>query len=194
MNLAFNFQNKLLWIQNFLPQNLYKEMYVNIIKSRNNLDYNETTVNWRTFKEEQENMSTSYGQSKSNQEITKYLFKYHTLLKYQQYVNLIDLYFESHLRKYNYGQHLGWHDDSYISESSDRKYAATFFFNKTWGESWGGELMFKSPEGSGFIPLVGNSVVIVKCGLRHKVNPNLKKTHPRFSIQTWIDCDKKVDK
>ena len=35
--------------------------------------------------------------------------------------------------------------------------------------SWGGELLFKSDLGSGFIPIVGNSLVIVKAGLRHKV-------------------------
>ena len=49
--------------------------------------------------------------------------------------------------------------------------------------------MFKSEMGSGFIPVVSNSVVIVKTGLLHKVNPNLKKTHNRMSIQTWIDKD-----
>ena len=47
--------------------------------------------------------------------------------------------------------------------------------------------MFKSNNESGFIPIVGNSLVIVKTGMRHKVNSNLKKTHPRLSIQTWID-------
>ena len=49
--------------------------------------------------------------------------------------------------------------------------------------------MFKSNKGSGFIPVMGNSVVIVKTGLKHKVNAVLKKTHPRLSIQTWIDKD-----
>jgi len=47
--------------------------------------------------------------------------------------------------------------------------------------------MFKSSEGSGFIPILGNSIVIIKSGLHHKVNANLKKTHPRLSIQTWIN-------
>ena len=93
--------------------------------------------------------------------------------------------FYSHLRRYKYGKHLAWHEDDYKGQST-REYAATFYFNKTWGESWGGELMFKSSLGSGFIPIVGNSVVLVKTGLTHKVNPNLKKTHPRLSIQTWI--------
>jgi Rps23 Pro-64 3,4-dihydroxylase Tpa1-like proline 4-hydroxylase len=78
---------------------------------------------------------------------------------------------------------LTWHNDA----EGNREYAATFYFNKTWGESWGGELMFKSSKGSGFIPVVGNSLIIIKKGLYHKVNSNLKKTHPRLSIQTWIN-------
>jgi len=185
MNLAFNFHDKLFWIHNFLPQSLYKEMYVNIIKTRKKLEYNKTGVSWPTFKEEQENMSMSYGQGSTKDKVNDYLFKYHTILKHQQHVNLIDKYFYSHLRQYNYGQHLGWHSDE--EEIVKREYAATFYFNKTWQESWGGELLFKSDLGSGFIPIVGNSVVIVKTGLRHKVCSNLKKTHPRFSIQTWIN-------
>ena len=192
MNLAFNFHNELFWIQNFLPQNLYKDMYVNIIKTRNKLNYDKSSVGWHTFKEEKENMSNSYGQHGFNQEITNYLGKYHTLLRHQQYINLIDAVFDSHLRKYNYGQHLAWHTDN---ESKQRKYAATFYFNKTWQESWGGELMFKDKKGSGFIPILGNSLVVIKTGLSHKVCANLKKTHPRFSIQTWInEAIKEVDK
>ena len=185
MNLAFKFKDELFWIQNFLPKNLYKEMYSDFIKNRNKLNFQKTDVNWPTYKEEVNDMSISYGQGEFNEEIINYLFKYHAFLKHQQYVNLIDKNFDSHLRQYNYGQHLGWHSDQVKFEKRD--YAATFYFNKTWQESWGGELLFKSDLGSGFIPIVGNSVLIVKTGLRHKVCANLKKTHPRFSIQTWIN-------
>ena len=187
MNLAFNFHDKLFWIHNFLPQNLYKEMYINIIKTRKKLKYDKTVVSWQTFKEEHKNMSMSYGQDSIEKKVKSYVFKYETMLRHQQYVNLIDKIFDSHLRRYNYGQHLGWHSDE--NKLEERDYAATFYFNKTWQESWGGELLFKSDLGSGFIPIVGNSVVIVKSGLRHKVCSNLKKTHPRFSIQTWINSN-----
>ena len=186
MNLAFNFHDKLFWIQNFLPKNLYKEMYINFIKTRNKLNLKKSKVNWKTYKEEMDDMSMSYEQDTFNEDIINYLFKYHALLKHQRYINLMDKNFKSHLRKYNYGQHLGWHSDK-CKERKEREYAATFYFNKTWGESWGGELMFRSSKGSGFIPVVGNSLVIIKTGLEHKVSANLKKTHPRLSIQTWID-------
>ena len=184
MNLAFNFHDKLFWIHNFLPPNLYKEMYTSVIKTRKKLKYDKTMIVWRTFKEEKENMSMSYGQG-SDTKIKSYLSKYETMLRHQQHVNLINKSFYSHLRRYDYGQHLGWHTDQHKLKKRD--YAATFYFNKTWQESWGGELLFKSDLGSGFIPIVGNSVVIVKTELRHKVCANLKKTHPRFSIQTWIN-------
>ena len=46
--------------------------------------------------------------------------------------------------------------------------------------------MFTTETATGFLPIVGNSIIIAKCGLKHKVNSNLKKTHPRLSVQTWI--------
>lgn len=186
MNLAFNFQDKLFWIHNFLPQKLYKEMYVDLIKNRNKLNFEKTKINWLTYTEEVEDMSESYCQDES-EKLNEYLKEYHIILKHQSIVNLLTSHFYSHFRKYKYGQHLTWHADD---GPGSRHYAATFYFNKTWQENWGGEFMFKSPEGSGFIPILGNSIVIVKSGLKHKASPNLKKTHHRFSIQTWIHSEK----
>ena len=189
MNLAFKYKDELFWIQNFLPKNLYKEMYSDFIKHRNKLNFQKTHVDWRTYKEEVDDMSESFNQD----EFIKmdYFKKYHTLLRHQKFVNIFDNTFHSHLRKFNYMQHLTWHDDAPIVANGDiREYAATYYFNKTWGESWGAEFMYKTSEGSGFIPVIGNSLVIVKAGIRHRVNANLKKTHPRLSIQTWIHKEK----
>ena len=182
MNLVFNFHDQLFWIHNFLPQNLYKEMYVDFIKSRNTLNYTDTNVIWLTFKEEENNMSKSFGGEQDSDKVKDYLNKYHTFLKHQKFVDFMNKGLRSHLRKYYYGQHLGWHHDN----AQNRRYAATFYFNRTWRESWGGEFLFKSDKGSGFIPIVGNSILIVKADLKHKVCANLKKTHPRLSIQTWV--------
>ncbi len=182
MNLAFNFHDELFWINNFLPENIYRNMYVEFIKERNKLELEECDVSWRTFKEERDNMSKSYGQI-GDKDLDKYLKTYNALLLHQPFVNFLNFKLNSHLRIYKYNEHLTWHSD----KKEHRQYAATFYFNKTWGESWGGELMFRSPKGSGFIPVVGNSLVIVKSGLDHRVNANLKKTHPRLSIQTWVD-------
>ena len=183
MNLRFKFHDQLFWIHNFLPQSLYREMYLEFIRKRRKLYIEKTMVNWRTYKEEVDDMSESVDQrSEFNHE---YFKKYHTFLTHQRFVNLINFKMVSHLRKFKYGQHLTWHSDQ--NDKTNRKYAATYYFNHRWNENWGGELMFKSDLGSGFIPIVGNSVVIVKCGLWHKVNANLKKTHQRFSVQTWVN-------
>tara|TARA_R100000963_G_C4601009_1_gene74705 strand:- start:114 stop:689 length:576 start_codon:yes stop_codon:yes gene_type:complete len=189
MNLAFKFNDDLFWIHNFLPRDVYTEMYRSLIRLRNNDSFKESAYNWNTFKEEEENRSYSVNQDRINN--MPYFTQYHILLKHNPFVDLKHKVLNSHLRKFVYGSHLAWHEDTEETDVSNntRAYAATFYFNKTWGESWGGELMFKSNKGSGFIPVIGNSVVIVKTGLKHKVNAVLKKTHPRLSIQTWIDKD-----
>tara|TARA_R100001509_G_scaffold86275_1_gene49165 strand:- start:1786 stop:2352 length:567 start_codon:yes stop_codon:yes gene_type:complete len=185
MNLNFNIRDDLFWINNFLPTNIYKNMYIEFIKNRKKLNFKKSIVSWPTFKEEVDDLSESYDQN--NYLNLDFYKEYHLLLRHQRFVNFLNYDFKSHLRLYKYGQHLTWHDDHSDEKTYKRKYAATFYFNKTWRESWGGELMFKSNNESGFIPIVGNSLVIVKTGMRHKVNSNLKKTHPRLSIQTWID-------
>ena len=186
MNLAFNFKDELFWIHNVLPPKLYKEMYVEYIKNRKKLNFKKTGVYWFTYKEEVDDMSLSYGQSinmENNVNNVKiFLEKYHIIIKHNPFVNFLNSKFNSHLRLTKYNQHLAWHNDA----AGERKYSVTYYFNKTWGESWGGELMFKSKEGSGFIPVLGNSMCIVKTRLRHRVNAVLKKTHPRFSVQTWV--------
>ena len=182
MNLVFQLKKELFWIHNFLPPQLYKDMYVEAIKKRNHSNYKPTDVCWPTYKEEFDDMSYSYNQMSNLNAEDKFFTKYHIILKHQKFLNLINKQLNSHLRKYTYGQHLTWHKDHH----KNRTYAATFYFNRTWNENWGGEFMFKTNTSSGFIPIVGNSLIIAKGGLVHKVNSNLKKTHPRLSIQTWI--------
>mgnify|MGYP002623971261 CR=1 FL=1 len=158
-------------------------MYTNLIKHRNKLDFKKTDISWPTFTEEVNDMSESFGQTSiQNKLLSEYLNTYHTIIKHNSIVNFLNYNLDSHLRLFRYNQHLTWHDDG----GDNRAYAVTYYLNKTWNESWGGELMFKSDEGSGFIPVLGNSMCIVKVGLRHKVNAVLKKTHPRLSIQTWV--------
>ena len=154
MNLAFNFHDKLFWIHNFLPKNTYKEMYIELIKNRNKLNFKKTAVDWTKYTEEINDMSESYCQYESKK-LNKYLEQFHIVLKYQPFVNILDSHLDSHIRKYKYGQHLTWHSD----DLGNRGYAS----------------------------ILGNSIVIIKSGLHHKVNANLKKTHPRLSIQTWIN-------
>jgi len=52
------------------------------------------------------------------------------------------------------------------------------------------EESYKHKNANGFIPLVGNSVVIVKAPLEHKVTPVMKPTVPRKTIQIFINNGK----
>jgi len=48
--------------------------------------------------------------------------------------------------------------------------------------------MFSYNNQNNFIPVVGNSLVIIKTPLLHKVNPILVNYIPRISIQSFIKC------
>ena len=39
MNLNFNIRDDLFWINNFLPTNIYKNMYIEFIKNRKKLNF-----------------------------------------------------------------------------------------------------------------------------------------------------------
>ena len=75
---------------------------------------------------------------------------------------------------------INWHDDG------QWKYGATYYLNNRWHKQWGGEFMFTDSNGHGFLPVVGNSLVIVKAPLPHKVNPVLSPILPRLSVQIFM--------
>lgn len=182
MNLAFHFEDKLFWIHNFLPQDYYKHLHKVIVKGRR-LISEKTNLN---------SMWDKYDGHLDSSSLHRYdpnlLTVYETLLRSQRFVDLRTLKIVSHIRKYNLYENLSWHSDEYPEEESKKRlYAATFYLNRRWGQNWGGELMFRSPTGSGFVPIQGNSLIIVKAGLEHRVNPCLKKNYSRFSIQTFMD-------
>ena len=191
MNLVYNLEDQLYWINNFLPKKLYKEMYIDLIKHRNKLNFKKTEINWNTVNRDISEETESFNQEKNIH--LDYFNRYHVFLKHQKFVNFLNCKFISHIRKCNYGQNLSWHDDSVFSSNGEEKriYAATFYFNKTWGEDWGGEFMFKHKknkhQNSGFIPVVGNSLILLKTGVLHKMNTVAKKNYSRLSIQTWIE-------
>ena len=50
----------------------------------------------------------------------------------------------------------------------------------------GGEFMFTDEKGHGWLPVVGNSLVILKSPVVHKVNPVLSPIMPRISVQIFM--------
>ena len=47
--------------------------------------------------------------------------------------------------------------------------------------------MFSDKLGHGFLPFVGNSLVIVKSPLEHKVNPVRSNVMPRITVQMFME-------
>ena len=78
------------------------------------------------------------------------------------------------------GSGINWHSDK------KHKYGITYYINKNWNLKFGGEFLFINENANGFIPLVGNSLVIVKAPLKHKVTPIMKPLIPRKTIQIFI--------
>ena len=76
---------------------------------------------------------------------------------------------------------INWHEDSHA------EYGITYYLNKKWNKNWGGEFMFTHNGQHGYIPVIGNSLVIVKTPLQHKVNPILIDYMPRITIQCFIE-------
>ena len=177
MKLAYSYEDKIFWIQNFLSNDYYKLIHSNIIKNRSLIN-KKTELAWK----QEFNSNSTYDFDKN------IINAYEILLKHQNFIKFTDYNLSSHLRKYSYMESLNWHNDIQ-SKNFDykRRYAASYYINKNWNENYGGELMFKDNHIKGFIQPLGNSLVIIKTGFRHKVNPVLTKNIERFSIQTWIN-------
>jgi Rps23 Pro-64 3,4-dihydroxylase Tpa1-like proline 4-hydroxylase len=75
---------------------------------------------------------------------------------------------------------INWHEDGHVG------YGVTYYINKRWNPNWGGEFMFKYNGNHGYLPVVGNSLVVIKTPMLHKVNPVLSPIIPRLSIQSFI--------
>jgi len=78
------------------------------------------------------------------------------------------------------GSGINWHNDE------GHSYGITYYINRRWNMKFGGEFLFQDKIANGFIPLVGNSIVIIKSPLEHKVAPVMKQLIPRKTIQIFI--------
>lgn len=177
MKLIYNLENKLFYIQNFLPNHEYKRIHNDIFKHYKKLDHLEKASKaWPTFLLHNLETPERVG---INEDYFKF---YKTLLLHQPFIKIkdVDAKFEFliHSMKKNSGIH--WHSDGHV------EYGITYYLNKRWNKNWGGEFMFTHNGQNGYIPVVGNSLVIVKAPLLHKVNPVLINHTPRLTIQNFI--------
>ena len=171
MKLVYQLENKLFWVHNFLPNNFYKQLHDMVFKCHRDVkvDANKTwdkKLLYNLKPPQKLDVADTFNK------------QYTTLLRHQPFINLIKENISFTVHKMNKDTGIAWHSDG-------RRYAATFYINKRWNENWGGEFMFKTETQSGFIPFVGNSLILIKSPLLHKVNTILSPTISRFSIQSF---------
>ena len=176
MKLSYSIPGKVWWITNFLDYRLYKGIHDAIIKERKKINLHSSEKIW-----DEALINNLIPPMRS--EVRGYQPFEHlkTLVKHNAFFQLQDVKKMStiiHYMKKKSG--INWHSDG------DWKYGATYYINHKWHTQWGGEFMFTDNNGHGWIPPVGNSLVIIKSPLNHKVNPVLSPIMPRISVQMFM--------
>ena len=168
---------KIWWIHNFLDKEIYKGIHNAIISERDDLKLKEVSNGaWSSFL--YNNM-----QPPKRVEVSNYppFEKLKTLIRHNPYCLLPKLdHMTTTIHYLEKGTGINWHDDG------KWKYGATYYINHKWHRQWGGEFMFTDNNGHGFLPVVGNSLVILKSPMAHKVNPVLSPVMPRISVQIFM--------
>ena len=183
MKLIYQIPDKLYYIQNFLDYPTYKKLHYDVFRSKDiHLDL--ASKNWN------KNLLEGFKKSPERSDlIPEYgpLKKLNILLNTNPFhkVNQPIKRFILHSMKNNSG--INWHDDH------NHEYGITYYINRRWNPKFGGEFLFQNKNNNGFIPLVGNSIVIVKAPFNHKVTPVMKPIVPRKSIQIFIPPKKKIN-
>ena len=176
MKLIYQIPDKLYYIQNFLDQKTYKGIHNSIFKQRDKINLHSSKGIWDNGLIN--NIVPPDRVTVSNHPPFE---KLKVLTRFNQFYQLKDVKdMTTNIHFMKKGSGINWHDDS------TWKYGATFYVNRRWNRQNGGELMFHSENGHGFIPIVGNSLVIIKAPINHKVNPVLSPVIPRISIQMFI--------
>jgi hypothetical protein len=176
MKLIYSIPDKLYYFFNFLDLNTYKKIHYDVFKSK--LIYLKSTEkNWQKDLKyghvnfvKNTRLDINYGPLK----------KMKILLEHNPFHKIKFKNFKPLIHSMEDGSGINWHDDS------AHKYGITYYLNHRWNNKFGGEFLFKDKNANGFIPLVGNSLVIVKSPLDHKVGPVQKPLIPRKTIQIFI--------
>jgi len=176
MKLIFQIPNKLYYIQNFLDYPTYKQLHHDVFRS-NLIDLKSTKDTWASYLLKN---YKNYPDKTKLIETYKPLQKLQTLLNTNSFVKINHDKMEFVLHSMKDGSGINWHNDN------THKYGITYYINRRWNSIFGGEFLFKDENSNGFIPLVGNSLLIVKAPLLHKVTPVMNPLVPRKTIQIFI--------
>ena len=176
MKLAYSIPGKIWLINNFLSYDIYKGIHNAIIKERKKINLHTSEGLWSD--DLINNIVPPFRTEVSNYKPFEQL---KTLVKHNIFHNLKNIKkistFIHYMKK---GSGINWHNDS------EWKYGATYYLNYKWHNQWGVEFMFTDGAVHGWIPVTGNSLVIIKSPIEHKVNPVLTNVMPRISIQIFM--------
>jgi Rps23 Pro-64 3,4-dihydroxylase Tpa1-like proline 4-hydroxylase len=177
MKLIYSIPDKLYYIQDFLDYSTYKKLHYDVFKS-NLIKLESTKKKWHQalhygYKNYVENTTLD----------TKYkpLQKIKILLENNPFHKIKFTNFRFKLHSMKDGTGVNWHSDE------GHFYGVTYYINRRWNTKFGGEFLFKDTNSAGFIPIVGNSIVIVKVPFEHKVTPVMKPLVPRKTIQIFLN-------
>ena len=177
MKLIYSIPYKLYYIQNFLDYPTYKKLHYDVFKS-NLINLQSTKKTWK------KDLKYGYGNFVENTFLdSKYkpLQKIKILLENNPFHKIKFSNFKPLIHSMKDGSGINWHNDN------GHFYGITYYINRRWNMKFGGEFLFKDKNANGFIPLVGNSIAIVKVPLEHKVTPVMKPIVPRKTIQIFIN-------
>ena len=176
MKLVYSIPGKVWWIQNFLDYDFYMGIHNAIIKERKKINLHNVKGIWGDGLIN--NLVPPLRNSVSNYPPFE---KLKTLVKSNPFFQVHDIKkMTSNIHFMKKGSGINWHDDD------KWRYGATYYINRRWNTQWGGEFMFTDDNGHGWLPPVGNSLVIIKAPISHKVNPVLSPTIPRISVQLFM--------
>tara|TARA_R100000700_G_C3154253_1_gene131985 strand:- start:384 stop:932 length:549 start_codon:yes stop_codon:yes gene_type:complete len=175
MKLVYSIPDKLYYMQDFLDYPTYKKLHYDTFKS--NLIKLNSAKHWQkdlTFGYKKYVEHTSLGIE------YKPLQKIKILLENNPFHRVKFTNWAPEIHSMKDGSGINWHNDGVY------KYGITYYINRRWNFKFGGEFLFNDKNNNGYIPLVGNSMVIVKSPLNHKVTPVMKPVVPRKTIQIFV--------
>jgi Rps23 Pro-64 3,4-dihydroxylase Tpa1-like proline 4-hydroxylase len=177
MKLIYSIPGKLYYIQNFLDYNTYKQIHFDAFKHKKNFHNVNSYLPSFLLHGLKKNPKSHVVDHEYNP-----IKKLKILLQNNQYFKIPkDLEYCILFHSMNDGSGINWHDDL------GHEYGITYYINRRWNLKFGGEFMFTGSEGHGFIPVVGNSLVIVKSPLNHKVSNITKPLVSRKTIQIFVN-------
>ena len=184
MKLVYSISNKLYYIINFLDYSSYKKIHYDVFRSKK-INLHSTEKEWQECLHHGHKNYVEDTQLDINYAP---LQKIKILLENNPFHKVIIKDYKPKIQSMSDGTGINWHDDS------GWKYGITYYINRRWNRKFGGEFLFADKYSNGFIPLMGNSIVILKAPLCHKVSPVQKPIVSRKTIQIFIDNEKKNDR